>query len=515
MEGYFPQVVEAHADKIPDHPAYIFLDQTITYKNFDEQINRVANSFLAMGLKPGHRIATLLPQSPAFATVFMAAGKTGMVVVPLDPRFKAGEMKALCDRTRPRVLVSLAFPENIKKEAQALIRDYSFPHIFSYFGTLDTEGAQPYEALLDGSPNPVPEAVRPSADDPWIIIFTSGTTGRPKGAVITHGNSLYMAEATVRQWQITEKDICLCNMPTSHVAGTHDLIAAQLYGGATGILTPRFDPAEALELLGKYGITYFGGVPTMYRMILKTCDPARYDTSSVRMAAIAGEPSSAELIRDISAVFPRAKIVASWGMSETTGFFTFTRPDDTRKTVEETEGRPDPGFDMKIVDLDGKRAAPGEIGEMWVRGPSVITSYMDSGDNEGTFADGWLRTGDLGFLDDRGYLHFAGRVKEMYISGGYNVYPLEIESFLNACPGVNTSAVIEIPDDTWGEVGVAFVVPEEGADIQVKDLEKYCRQGLADYKRPKKFIIENDLPRSLIGKIAKKQLRKIAGQYLD
>ncbi len=513
MRGPFSKIIEKHAQEIPDQPAYIFFDQPTTWAQFNEQIDRVVGSLMALGLKKGDKIATLLPQSPAFSTMYMAAAKLGLVVIPLDPRFKAGEMNDLCQRTSPRILVGLAFPEEIKAEVQGLLKLYKFEAVYSYFGQL--EGAKPYEALLEAEPAQVPADQQPSGDDPLIVIFTSGTTGRPKGAVISHANSWGMARDTCEVWDITRQDTVLCNMPTSHVAGTHDILAAQFYGGATGIVTPKFDPQETLELIQKYNITYTGGVPTMYRLILKNADSSKVDLSSVRCIVVSGEPSTPELIRQINAAFPKAKIVASWGMSETTGFFTFTTLEDTDETVEQTEGKPAPGLEMKIMGPGGEELPMGGVGEMWVRGHSVIKGYMDPEDDKSTFVDGWLRTGDLGSLDERGYLHFVGRIKEMYISGGYNVYPLEIESFLNRYPGVNTSAVVEIPDPVWGEVGVAFVIPEPGKQLTIEELDEYCKKGLSGYKRPRKIIIEEDVPRSLIGKIAKKELRQVMTKFLD
>lgn len=513
MQGPFSKIIEKHAQERPDKAAYIFFDQPTTWTQFNEQIDRVVGSLMALGLKKGDKIATLLPQSPAFSTMFMAAAKLGLVVIPLDPRFKAGEMNDLCQRTSPRILVGLAFPEEIKAEVEGLLKLYKFEAVYSYFGGMD--GAKPYEALLEAEPAQVPEDQQASGDDPLIVIFTSGTTGRPKGAVISHANSWGMARDTAVVWDITPEDKVLCNMPTSHVAGTHDILAAQFYGGATGIITPKFDPQETLDLIQKYGITYTGGVPTMYRLILKNADPSKVDLSSVRCIVVSGEPSSPELIRQINTAFANGKMVASWGMSETTGFFTFTTLEDNDETVEQTEGKPAPGLEMKIMLPDGTEAAQGDVGEMWVRGHSVIKGYMDPEDNRDTFVDGWLRTGDLGSLDERGYLHFVGRIKEMYISGGYNVYPLEVESYLNRYPGVNTSAVVEIPDQVWGEVGVAFVIPEPGVALNLEDLQKYCKQGLANYKIPRKFIFEEDVPRSLIGKIAKKELRQVMDRYLD
>ncbi len=513
-ERCFFQVISRHARQMPEHPAYIFQEQTMTYRQFEEAALRLANTFLALGLQKGDRVATVLPQSPAFVTVFMAAAALGLVVVPLDPRFRAAEMIALGRRTRPKLLVALAHPEPVKQAVEELAAALPFSAgVYSFFGDLAVPGAKPYNALLAGPPTPVVADLQPDLDDPLIIIFTSGSTGTPKGAVISHRNTLAMARATINAWGVNADDRAIINLPTSHVGGTHDLIAVQLYAGATGILMPSFDPAAMLEVIGRHRITYFGGVPTMFRLLFKTCSVRDYNVASARLIVVSGEPAAPELIFQVQKNFPNAAIVASWGMSETAGFFTFSRPDDPLEKVATTEGVPGDGFQMKIRKVEGSWAAPGETGEMLVKGDSVISTYMDPGDNEGTFVDGWLRTGDLGWLDEDNYLHFVGRLKEMYISGGYNVYPLEIESCLNAHPKINTSCIIEVPDEIFGEVGYAFVVPEAGTTLTVAEVTAYCEQQLADYKRPKKIFIRDDLPKTLIGKLAKQEIRQNLDKY--
>jgi len=515
MVQYFSKVVEDHAAERPDHAAYIFMDKETSYRTMNDNINQVAQSFLDLGIRPGERVATILPQSPAFVNIFMACASLGLVLVPLDPRFTAGEMISLCERTTPKLLVALAFPDSIKRAAEELIKAVPIDNVFSFFGNFEVVKSRPYEMLLESSPVPVPDKLHPHPDDPLVIIFTSGTTGKPKGALISHRNSYAISKATVDACGSTPDDRVFYNMPTSHVGGTHDQITANLLGGGTAVICPTFNPQEMLEYMGKYRITVFGGVPTMYRLIFRQCNVRDYDVSSARFAIVSGEPSPPELIYQIKENFPNATITASWGMTETAGFFTFTKPDDDLKIVAETEGTPCAGFEMKVLRSDNTWAKPGERGELCVKGDSVISSYMDEKDNENTFFEGWLKTGDLGFMDERDYMHYVGRSKEMYISGGYNVYPLEIESFLNAHAKINTSAIIEVPDNLWGERGIAFVVPEEGVEITEAEIMAYCKENLADYKRPKKVVVEKDLPRTRVGKVDKQSIRREIGKYAD
>jgi long-chain acyl-CoA synthetase len=515
MLQYFSKAVEQHAATRPDHTAYIFMGQETSYKNLNDDINRVAHSFLDLGVRPGDRIATILPQSPAFLTVFMACASMGLVLVPLDPRFTAAEMISLCKRTTPKLLVTLAFPDNIKQAAENLIKEVPFDHVFSYFGNFENIANKPYETLLESSPTPVPDNMHPQPDDTLVIIFTSGTTGKPKGALISHRNTYAISKVTMEATRSTPDDRVFFNLPTSHVGGTHDQITANLLGGGTAVICPTFNPQEILEFIAKYHITIFGGVPTMYRLIFRQCNVKDYDVSSVRFAVVSGEPSTPELIYQIKDNFPNATVAASWGMTETAGFFTFTKFDDDVKVVAETEGTPWDGLEMKVLRPDNTWANTGERGELCVKGDSVISRYMDEKDNEGAFFEGWLKTGDLGFMDERNYMHYAGRSKEMYISGGYNVYPLEVESFLNAHPKINTSAIIEVPDPLWGERGIAFIVPEEGMQIDEAEVLAYCKEGLADYKRPRKIVIEKDLPRTRVGKVDKQSIRREIKRYID
>lgn len=508
------KMLEEHARVRPDHTAYIFRETETTWKQYDEQANRIANAFLSIGLQPGDFIATLLPQSSAFSNIFAAAAKVGIVLVPLDLRNSVSEMAGLCRRTNPRILLSLAFNEETRKLAESLAEEVRFERVYSFMGSLHCENAEPYENLLEFPADPVPDTAAPAADDPFIVVFTSGTTGRPKGAMISHKNTYAIARATVDSWKISPEDRMLCNLPTSHVGGTHDLLAVQILAGATGVLAPSFDPQQMLQFCSKFGLTVIGGVPTMYRLTFNKCAVKDYDVDSVRLIIVSGEPSPVELIYQINSEFPNATVVASFGMTETSGFFTFTKLDDSLEVVARTEGTPYHAFDMKILRSDGQWAAAGEVGEMLVRGDSVISGYLEPEDNKGSFLDGWHKSGDLGYMDANNYLHCAGRTKEMFISGGYNVYPLEIESYLNAHPKINSSCVIEIPDEIWGEVGCAFVVPEDGGAIREEEIEQYCRDGLADYKRPRKIIVEKDLPRTVVGKVARQEIRKNIRKYL-
>ncbi len=504
---YFGQLVEKHAREIPEKKCYIFQDQERTWKEFNEDVIRVSNSLLKLGLKRGDKIATLLTQSPAFHTIFMAAATIGLVVIPLDLRYQVAEAAGLIKRTNPKVLVSMDFP------VTALLKEVNIEHVFSYNAELDYAGAVPYEKLLESDLTPIPEEAHPSLEDPLIVIFTSGTTGTPKGAALSHKNSIVMARNSCETWEFDSDEVIITYLPTSHVGGTHDMIAIQIYCGGTAILLTGFNPAQFMENVDKYKVTFVPAVPTIYRLLFLHCDMSKYDTLSVTCLVVSGEAVDPALIYRLKEAFPNAAIVASFGMSETAGFYTFTLPSDPIERAAKTEGAVRNGEEMRVQRNDGTWADIGEIGELLIKGGQVITGYMDPEHDEGNFFEGYLKTGDLGYLDENKYLYFVGRSKEMYISGGYNVYPPEIEGFLSAHPLINGAAVIGVADDVWGEIGYAFVIPEEGSNLDVETVNAYCREGLSDYKRPKKVFISTNLPKTAIGKIAKKTIRDNMDKY--
>ncbi|EKN70640.1 AMP-dependent synthetase and ligase [Neobacillus bataviensis LMG 21833] len=511
----FFETLKKQAEERPDQSAFIFMDESITWKQYHDTVNSVANSIIRIGLKPGDSIATILPQSPAFMYVYMAAAKLGLVIVPLDPRLNALEMIALCKRIKPKLLITIATTERIKENVNTLLKEVDINHVYSYFGDLIIECALPFESLIEFSSDHASYLYEPSLDDPLLIIFTSGSTGKPKGAVITHKNIFSICKTTIHSWGITNQDRMLINLPNSHVGGLTNSIGVQLLAGASAVLVPAFNPEETLHLIQKYKITVTGGVPTMYRIMFRSCSVRNFDVSSIRVLRVSGEPSSAELINEIKRNFVNVTIATSWGMTETSGFFTFTKPNDDINIVANTVGAPGDGYQMKILKTNDTWAQTAEIGEILVKGDSVISGYLNEEDNKNSFYNGWLKTGDLGYLDENNYLHFAGRLKEMYISGGYNVYPLEIESFLNKYPGVSASVIIAIPDEIWGEVGCAFIIPHDNTNLDIESLKEYCKKGLADYKQPKKFIIERNLPKTAIGKIAKQEIKRYLEKYID
>lgn len=512
MDKYFASLVEKHAQETPDRIAIIDADgATKTWKEFSEDVTRVSNSLLALGLKKGDRIATIMYQGIGYHSILMAAATIGLVVVGLDHRFTIQEAAGLCKRTLPKLIIAKDYA------LDELLGEVDIPHVYTYQYEINHPKALSYEKLLQGSLNPIPEELHPSVKDPLIIIFTSGTTGQPKGGLITHENTWHMSKNSCDSWEFTNDDRVMCYLPVSHVGGVHDQITMAVYSGATSVCMPRFDPNQLMGIIDKYKVSYLGFVPTIFRLLMLKIDFTKYDTTSVRCLVLSGEAVSEGLVNSVNKYFPNAKVASSWGMTETAGFFTLTLLSDSMQVIAATEGAARGNNIMKALKGDETWAGPEEIGELCITGPQVIPGYMDEKDNSGTFfeKDGaiWMKTGDLGRIGKENYMYFSGRTKEMYISGGYNVYPPEIEAFLGNHPLVNAVAVIGVADEVWGEKGYAFVIPEEGVQVDEKTLAQYCKDGLANYKRPSRIIINKELPKTPIGKIEKKTIANNIEKY--
>jgi acyl-CoA synthetase (AMP-forming)/AMP-acid ligase II len=340
------------------------------------------------------------------------------------------------------------------------------------------------------------------------ILFTSGTTGVPKGVVQTHGRTLQVATDWVAMTGLTEGDRYLMVNPYFHMFGLKSGILACLVAGATMLPEPVFDVDRVLARVAGERVTVLPGPPTLYRAILDHPDRARHDLSSLRVAVTGAADIPVELIRRVREELPFERILTGYGLTEA-GTVTGSKPDDDFEHIATTVGVPWPGFEVRTVDGTGGTTAPGEPGEVVVRGETVMRQYLD--DPEATAdaigADGWLHTGDLGTIDDDGYLRIVGRIKDMFIVGGFNAYPAEIENLLLRHPRVRQAAVIGVPDERLGEVGMAFVVLDSGARLEPAELIEWARGEMANFKVPRFVEIVEALPVNATGKVVKDELR--------
>ncbi|MBC2900387.1 acyl-CoA synthetase [Streptomyces cupreus] len=485
------------ARKTPHRTALIHGDTSFTYAELYDRTTRLAHALRARGLRRGDRIAYLGPNHPSYLETLFAAGTLGAVFVPLNTRL-AG----------PEIAYQLA-----DSGAKALIHGPSHTGLVAGLpGSTDVrtylEVGEEYEAVLaSASDDPVDEPVAP--DDTCIIMYTSGTTGRPKGAMLSHGNLTWNAINVLVDTDLITDERALVSAPLFHTAGLNMLTLPVLLKGGTCVLVESFDPDATFELVERHRISFMFGVPTMFDQLARHPRWADADLSSLRILTCGGSPVPTPLI---AAYQERGlTFLQGYGMTETAPGALFL---DAEHAVSKAGSAGVPHFfsDVRVVRPDLTPADVGETGEVVVRGPHVMSGYWGlPEESAASFADGWFRSGDAACIDEDGYVFIVDRIKDMIISGGENIYPAEIEDLLLAHPDIVECAVIGVPDDKWGEVPRAVVVPREGATLDPDDILASLSGRLARYKIPKSVVLADELPRTASGKLLKSRVRNRYG----
>jgi acyl-CoA synthetase (AMP-forming)/AMP-acid ligase II len=513
-----PALLAAAAERDPDGVAVVDGAEVLTYVALLDYARRIGAALVASEVAPGDRVSIWAPNSARWIVAVFGLWEAGAVLVPVNTRFKGVEAADILARSRARVLVTAT--DFLGTDYPAMLRASGVE-----VPSLDTtvlisgpacEGALTWdEFLARGSGDARREVARRAAavdpDEPSDILFTSGTTGAPKGVVQTHARTLRVATDWVAMTGLGAGDRYLMVNPYFHMFGLKAGILASVAAGATMLPEPVFDADRALRRVEAERVTVLPGAPTLYQTILDHPSRGRYDLSSLRVAVTGAADIPVQLIRRIVDELPFPTIVTGYGLTEG-GTATATSPDDDVETIATTVGRPRPGFELRIVDPDGNDLPGGEPGEVLLRGGTIMSHYLD--DPDATAAalsdDGWLRTGDLGVVTDAGCLRIVGRAKDIFIVGGFNAYPAEIENLLGRHPDVQHVAVIGIPDDRLGEVGMAFVVPRPGAALSGDDVMAWSRDQMANYKVPRRVEIVDALPVNATGKVEKNVLRERA-----
>ena len=503
----------------------------ITFAGLDELADRVATGLLARGVRHGDRIGLLGPNTPQWLAAFFGAARIGAVVVPLNVRYRGQELTYMLGQSGARAVIGVAeaggfdfaaFFRQAREDGLPGLRDLVFFGDGST-GDGEAEGDGSFDELAATEPDPDALAAaraEVAPEDPLMVLYTSGTTGRPKGAVITHRSILASAAAQAEHFGLGPDDVLLGHMPLNHVGGITCTVTAALVAGASVALLPAFSPAAALRAVETHRVTVLPAVPTMYVLMLGHEDFASRDVSSVRICIAGGSNLEPALAESVRRGFPRATLSNLYGLSESSGACVLSAADDAPETVARTLGVVIGGFEARIVGPDGAVLPAGETGELQIRGDCVAAGYWERPEETAEVfgADGWLATGDMAEMEPDGHLVLRGRKKEMYIQGGFNVYPVEIENVLGAHPKVAMAAGIGVPDDVLGEVGRFYVVPKQGAEPPTaEELTGYCRERLADYKVPRQFVITADVPLTPAGKIHKALLKEryLAGLQKD
>ena len=493
-----PGLLRTAARERPDATFLREAPGTITRRELDEQVDRLAAGLADRGVGPGDRVAVALPNGAAWIGLLFATTRLGAVLVTLNVRYRASELEHMLADSGARVVVTV--PEAAGTDLVALYAELA-PRLPDLEHVLvDVDG------LVGTTPASTPGDAAAS-DDPAVLLYTSGTTGTPKGAVLTHGSLLASARAEAQHLALEQHDRFLATMPFTHVGGLTCTLLSALVAGSEVVLTPGFSPAGALRDVTTHGVTVFAGVPTMWTLLLAEMARAGVRAlETLRYAVAGGSNVEPALCRAITAAAPNARVVNLYGLSETSGAAVMSALDDDTDTVAATLGVPLPGIEARIVDpVEGTDA---DEGELWLRGAPVAAGYWRR-DEPTTFRPaGWLATGDVVARVGGDHLALRGRLKEMFISGGYNVYPVEVENVLGAHPGVAMVAGVGAPDDTHGEVGHYFVVRSPDSEVTADELVALAADRLADYKVPRVVEFVDDLPLTPAGKIQKAALRQ-------
>jgi len=477
----------------PDAIAVKLDDAAFNYALLDEAAARVATMLKSKGVEVGDRVGIMLPNVPYFPAVYYGALRAGAIVVPMNVLLKGREVGYYL--SDPDVKLLFAWHDFLDA-AQQGAEDAA---------DLEVISVKPGE--IEGeifAHEPDEDVAERAGDDTAVILYTSGTTGTPKGAELTHDNLRRNVAAAVDLFDLGEGDVVFGGLPLFHSFGQTCTMNAAICAGAAVTLLPRFDPAKALEILERDGCTVFEGVPTMYGALLHHPDRGKHDYSELRVCASGGASMPVEVLRGFEEAFG-CKVLEGYGLSETSPIASFNHPDRERKPG--SIGTPLEGVEMRVVDEDGNELPGGEIGEIQIKGHNVMKGYWKNPDaTADAIEDGWFATGDLAKVDEDGYFFIVDRKKELIIRGGYNVYPREVEEVLYEHPAVREAAVVGIPHDELGEEVGAAVVLKEGESVGADELEAYVKENIASYKYPRRIWFVEDLPKGPTGKILKREI---------
>ncbi len=513
-----PARTAAAAERFGDHLAVADGSTRLSYADLQEQAGTFAAALIASGIEPGDRVAIWTFNSAEWIVSVLGLLQSGAVVVPVNTRFKGVEAADLLARSRARALVTVT--DFLGTDYVAMLRaaNADLPNLETIVVARGSahDCTETWEGFLGrATPATRSEADRRRAsigpEDPSDILFTSGTTGVPKGVVMTHARTLSVATDWVHMTGLASDDRYLMINPYFHMFGLKAGILASVTSGAAMFPEAAFDVDRVLARVAEEQITVLPGPPTLYQSILDHPQRDRYDLFSLRLAVTGAADIPVELIRRVHDELPFSRVISGYGLTEG-GTATGTSPEDDVEAIATTVGRPRPGFEVRIVDGSGQDRSPGEPGEVLLRGESVMSHYLDDPDAtaQTLSADGWLRTGDLGMFDESGRVRIVGRAKDMFIVGGFNAYPAEIENALLRHAHIQQAAVIGIPDQRLGEVGMAFVVVAPGAFTSPAEIIGWCRSQMANYKVPRVVEIVDQLPLNATGKVVKERLREQA-----
>ncbi len=509
-----PAALRAAAGRFATDAAVVDGSDTLTFGELAEQAETVAGALVRAGVEPGDRVALWAPNSLRWVVASLGVYMSGAVLVPINTRFRAQEAQHVLTTSRARLVLTVDdFPEADFVGMLRTMADLEHQTVALLSG--DSDGRWPsWEAFLDLATDvdrDVARAREASLDEGSTcdIIFTSGTTGAPKGAMLAHGASVRTYEIWSELVGLQHGDRYLIVYPFFHTAGLKSGILACIIRGATIYPHAVFDVRSVMDKVASERITAFPGPPTVFQSILNHPEFSSFDLSSLRLSVTGAAVVPVQVVREMREQLAFQVVVTGYGMTETTGTISMCRHDDPPEVVAETVGKPLPGIEVRVAADDGSALPPACPGEFWVRGFNLMKGYFGDpvATAEAITPDGWLKTGDIGYVDPDGNLRITDRKKDMFIVGGFNAYPAEIEACLLAHPSLSQVAVVGAPDERLGEIGVAFVVPRAGVDVDPDEIAAWTRQRLANFKVPRRVIVCESLPLTPSGKVMKYVLK--------
>lgn len=485
----------------PDKEAVVCGSKRITYGRLEERTNRLANACLALGVQPGDRVAVMMSNCTEYLEIVLAMAKIRAVAVLVNVRLSYEEVAFILNDCEATILFCNERCMSIADAVAPIVR--GLKRCITVYGS---DGVEGYERLIQAGSDVSPDLAVQS-DDPLMIIYTAGTTGRPKGAVITHGNSLYSSLNSILSTPVSRWRPLVAG-PLFHVAAINASAVPCILIGGTQVLLETFEAEQALRWIERERCTFLSGVPLFAKGMLEKQREKNYDISTLECLIIGGAPMSRELF--VGWKQYGVDLIELYGMTETTSGTSVCS--EANLCVEErgVVGKPMFFTNLRVLDGDGRDVGCGEVGEIVLEGGSVIKDYWNrEGDDGSSFKDGWFYTGDLGRFDESGVLHLVDRRKDMIKSGGENVYAAEVELAMMEHESVDAVAVVGVPDPHWDEVVCAAVVLKKEAHLQEVELTEFCRERMARYKVPKKVRLVEDLPRNAMGKVLKNEVRKV------
>ena len=496
---------------VPDQEILVFGERRLTYTDLNDRVSRLCAAFKQLGLQPRDVLAVLDTNSDLYIECYYAAAKAGLTFLPLNYRAKDAELEYMINTANAKVLM---FGDRYVELIERIKSRLKVSKLVAL--GKDAGGEASIDDLI-AKVEPDESEAEVEDEDISILMYTSGTTSLPKGVMLRFRDFAAYVTANVEMADGTDRGVALVCVPFYHIAGTTAYMT-NIWTGRKLIIMPQFDPKNWLEIVQRENVTHAFVVPTMMKQLIDEPGFAAADLSSLTNLAYGGAPMPVQVIRRAIEVFPdKVGFVNAYGQTETTSSLTVLGPDDHRLTgtVDEVElklkrlnsiGKPLPDVEIKVRDDEGKFLPAGEVGEIIIRTPRIMKGYAGR-DDDARLPDGWRATGDLGWLDDEGYVFFAGRKDDMIIRGGENIAPAEIETVLMSHPAVDECAVIGVPSVEWGQTIKAFVVPRKTHQVSEADLSEFCRSRLASFKRPENIEFIEALPKNPLGKILRKDLR--------